>query len=229
MGSLRFSLRRTQVRVHLRTASAEVEKAVERKRVEMEREAATLRSEGEKYRQGCLEALQLAEEKTRQYKALKEAGGSASDEAFEQRLRSVEVAQPCGHAGLSGTRRHPLRGVRVSEQLEALSVVFLRLQMLLEALVELSKNPVGFREGRPLAADLCKQGECRLHMLQRLLVSSELPEQDAQCVVNEAQRSGLWIPQGDFERRTAFRQCSLAEIGLPLRVAKGTSSVCLER
>ena len=85
MGSLRFSLRRTQVRAHLRTASAEVERAVERKRVEMEREAATLRSEGEKYRQGCLEALQLAEEKTRQYKALKEAGGSASDEVVALR------------------------------------------------------------------------------------------------------------------------------------------------
>ena len=85
MGSLRFSLRRTQVRAHLRTASAEVERAVERKRVEMEREAATLRSEGEKYRQGCLEALQLAEEKNRQYKALKEAGGSASDEVVALR------------------------------------------------------------------------------------------------------------------------------------------------
>ena len=58
---------------------------MERKRAEMEREAATLRSEGEKYRQGCLEALQLAEEKDRLYKALKEAGGSASDEVVALR------------------------------------------------------------------------------------------------------------------------------------------------
>ena len=58
---------------------------MERKRAEMEREAATLRSEGEKYRQGWLEALQLAEEKDRLYKALKEAGGSASDEVVALR------------------------------------------------------------------------------------------------------------------------------------------------